>query len=185
MLVVVGIVALARTQDRSRATTTTSTAVASTIELGGRRPLADFGQVRIRIRAADGRTCEACMLAAETPEQRSRGLMEVTDPALGGYDGMLFSFPDRPGSGGFWMRRTRIPLRSVFFDAQGRYLANFAMTPCPDSTADVDCPRYGPDVPYASVVELAALEPADLLMGEGSTITVAGTDCPARLAGRD
>jgi len=151
---------------------------------GGRTPLAGFGQVRIEVRAPDGRSCQACFLLAEDAAQRARGLMEVTDASLGGYDGMLFDYADLPGSGGFWMRNTRLPLESVFFDLDGRHLASFSMVPCPDATADADCPRYGPDVPFGTVIELTALRPEDLLLVEGSTIEVVDRTCPARLDGR-
>ncbi|MCB0978504.1 MAG: DUF192 domain-containing protein [Acidimicrobiales bacterium] len=177
-------VVLARRNDSSSGSTTSSEPVATTTSApdnGSRTRLDGFGEVLVQVRAADGRTCEACMLLAETSAQRARGLMEVTDRTLGGYDGMLFSYSDRPGTGGFWMRNTRIPLTSVFFDPDGRYLDSFAMTPCPDSTSDADCPRYGPDEPFGTVVELAALEPVDLLMGPGSTIEVKGSHCPAKL----
>lgn len=151
---------------------------------GGRTPLPGFGQVLVEARAADGRTCELCLLLAEDSAQRARGLMEVTDPSLGGYDGMLFSYGDSPGSGGFWMRNTRIPLTGVFYDAEGEFLGSFAMVPCPDATSDAACPRYGPDEPFTTVIELADLAPEDVLLTEGSTIEVVGDECPVELAGR-
>lgn len=177
-------VVLARRDDSAGSAVDTSrpaVATTSTLDTGTRTRLDGFGEVFVQVRASDGRTCEACLLLAETSAQRARGLMEVTDRTLGGYDGMLFSYADRPGTGGFWMRNTRIPLTGVFFDPDGRYLDSFAMTPCPDSTSDADCPRYGPDDPFGTVVELAALEPADLLMEPGSTIEVKGSQCPAKL----
>ena len=168
----------------------TTTSVLPPVEVdpattGGRTPLPGFGQVRVEVTAADGSTCELCLLLAETGEQRARGLMEVTDPSLGGYDGMLFAYDDDlPGSGGFWMRNTRIPLVGVFFDLDGAYLDAFDMVPCPDATTDPDCPRYGPGVAFDTVIELAALEPTEVLLTEGSSIEVVGDDCPRELAGR-
>ena len=82
------------------------------------------------------------------------------------------------------MRNTRIPLTSVFYGTDDQYLGSFDMVPCPDSTSDAACPRYGPDEPFATVIELAALAPEDVLLTEGSTIEVLGDECPLELAGR-
>lgn len=161
--------------------TTTSATQAST---GGRTPLEGFGTVLVEVTAADGSTCEVCLLLAETPAQRTQGLMEVTDPTLGGFDGMLFAFRDRPGSGGFWMRNTRLPLTGVFFDADGAFLDAIPMVPCPDETSDADCPRYGPGQDFGTVIELTTIDPDEVLMAEGSTIEIKGSTCPLELAGR-
>lgn len=176
LVVLVFVLAGCSSDEVPEATTTTTT--------GDRTPLPGFGQVLVEARAADGTTCELCLLLAEDSAQRAQGLMEVTDPTLGGYDGMLFAYGDDPGSGGFWMRNTRIPLTSVFYDAEGGFLGAFDMVPCPDSTSDADCPRYGPDEPFTTVIELADLAPEDVLLTEGSTIEVLGDECPLELAGR-
>ena len=46
------------------------------------------------------------------------GLMEVTDPTLGGYDGMLFRF-DGDSNDKFYMRNTPMPLSIAFMAADG------------------------------------------------------------------
>jgi uncharacterized membrane protein (UPF0127 family) len=161
-----------------------STTVVDVASTGGRTPLDGFGTVLVEVTAADGSTCEVCLLLAETPAQRSQGLMEVTEPTLGGFDGMLFAFEERPGSGGFWMRNTRLPLTGVFFDTDGRFLEALPMVPCPDETSDGDCPRYGPGQDFGTVIELTTIDPAEVLMVEGSTIERKGSTCPVELAGR-
>lgn len=163
-------------------TTTASTAPASANpEDDG--DLDDFPSVLATVTAADGSSCEVCLLAADTPERRTRGLMFVTDPELDGHDGMVFT-SDEATVGAFWMRNTRLPLTAVFFDEDGVHLEAIEMEPCPDETADADCPRYGPREPFRHAVELAARTPAELLMEEGSVLTLTDRPCPDRLAGR-
>jgi uncharacterized membrane protein (UPF0127 family) len=89
---------------------------------------------------------ELTVAVAETPDQRSQGLMGVTD--LGGLDGMLFVFPSETG-GGFWMKNTLIPLDIAFFDSAGLLVDRLAMVPC---TAD-PCPSYRPGGAYRYAVE--------------------------------
>jgi len=92
---------------------------------------------------------ELVVVVAETPRQRSQGLMGVTD--LGGLDGMLFVFQSE-STGGFWMKDTLIPLDIAFFDAGGVLVDVLTMEPC---TAD-PCPSYRPSGPYLTAVEAPA-----------------------------
>lgn len=149
----------------------------------GRRRLVGFGAALATVTAADGRTCELCLMVARTPDQKTRGLMHVTDPDLGGHDGLVF-VNDEPVTSRFWMRNTPLPLTAVFFDADGRYLDSAAMEPCPDDTADLLCPRHGPDEAHLLGVELAARTPAELLMEPGSVLTLTDRPCPAPPTGR-
>src|SRR5699024_7360057 len=135
------------------------------------------------VEADDGSSCEICVLVADTEERRATGLMFVTDPELGGHDGMAF-VDDEPSTGAFWMRNTRLPLTAVFFDGDGVYLSQEEMEPCPDDVADLMCPRYGPDEPFLVAVELAARSPDELLMRPGSVLTITDESCPEQLAGR-
>jgi uncharacterized membrane protein (UPF0127 family) len=95
----------------------------------------------------DGR--ELSVAVAETPDQRSQGLMGVTD--LGGLDGMLFVF-QADSDGGFWMKNTLIPLDIVFFTADGGFVNSLTMTPC---TQD-PCQTYRPGGAYRYALEAPA-----------------------------
>lgn len=87
---------------------------------------------------------------ADAPGLRSRGLMGVTD--LGDLDGMLFSWGGDTVSSRFTMRNTLIPLRIVFFDADGAFVSRADMVPCEID----DCPTYGAAGPYAFAIEFPA-----------------------------
>jgi uncharacterized membrane protein (UPF0127 family) len=113
-------------------------------------PLRGFGEAQVSITGADGDALRRCLLLADTPQRVARGLMEVTDPALGGYDGMLFVYP-YDTEGAYWMRNTPMPLSIAFLDGDGRVVSTADMAPCGDS---LDCPRYRPDGPYRFAVEV-------------------------------
>ena len=143
-------------------------------ERGGRRALTGFDEVAATITAADGTTCEVCLLSATTGAQRQRGLMEVTDADLGGYDGMLFQFPDET-DGGFWMRNTPLPLSIAYFDRGGAFVSATDMEPCRDSAS---CPTYPAEGRYLLALEVPVGALADIGVAEGSTIRVEGSRCP-------
>lgn len=153
-------------------------------ERGGRTPLQGFGEVAAMITAADGTECEVCLLAATTAAQRSRGLMEVTDEDLGGYDGMVFVF-EEDATSGFWMRNTRLPLSIAYFDASGALVSQADMAPCPDTSQR--CPSYAPDGPFRYAVEVPQGRLPDIgVTGEDGALPAAGevsleitgTPCP-------
>jgi uncharacterized protein len=87
---------------------------------------------------------------ANTPAQRSRGLMQRTQAPK---DGMLFVFPEMT-TGGFWMKNTLVPLTIVFFDSAGQRVRKLSMTPC----RTVSCPIYDPGRPYRFALELRAAD---------------------------
>jgi hypothetical protein len=66
--------------------------------------------------------------AAETTQQRARGLMEV-ESLPPGMDGMLFDFGGA-ASASFQMRNTVIPLDIWWFEPGGRLIGVTTMTPC-------------------------------------------------------
>lgn len=141
---------------------------------GGRKALRGFSEVAVTVTDADGKTCQLCLMAATTEAQRERGLMEVTDPDLGGYDGMLFRFPNDQ-DGAFWMRNTPMPLSIAYFDQDGKVVSIKDMAPCKDSD---DCPSYPAGGVFRYALEVPKGELAEALVAEGSTITIDGLHCP-------
>ena len=108
---------------------------------------------------------ELVVAVAETPSQRSQGLMGVTE--LGGLDGMLFVFQVE-SNGGFWMKDTLIPLDIAFFDSDGGLVNLLTMEPC---AAD-PCPSYRPGGSYRYAVEAPA---GDFdFVGANSRLEIAG-----------
>lgn len=115
---------------------TGSTVDAAPLEVA--RIPAGFGEAGLQIVAntAAGLTeAEMCVWEAVTPEQRSQGLMWVTD--LGGRDGMVFVY-DQDRSTSFTMRNTVLDLSIAFFDGTGAFMDAFDMEPC----AGEPCPSY-------------------------------------------
>lgn len=125
----------------------------------------------------DGVPIVLCVLLAETEDQRARGLMEVTDPDLGGYDGMVFQFPDDV-DGGFYMRNTPMPLSIAFVDGDGAVIATEGMEPCPDRD---DCPTYPPGRRYRTALEVprGGLDDLGLVEGGEARVVVGGECAPA------
>lgn len=143
-------------------------------ERRGRRPLAGFGEVAVTVTDAAGASCQICLLAATDAAQRERGLMDVTDTDLGGYDGMLFEYPSET-TGGFWMRNTPMPLSIAYFDADRRVVSMTDMEPCGDSP---DCPLYPPDGPFQYAVEVPRGGLDDVWVAAGATFAIDGRTCP-------
>lgn len=149
-------------------------------EREGRSPLVGFGEVQATITAADGEVCEVCLLSAVSPEQRARGLMEVTDPELGGYDGMLFEYEADSG-GGFWMRNTPLPLSIAYFAADGGLVSTVDMVPCEDAP---DCPSYPAGGPFRFALEVPQGQLDEVAVRPGSTIRIDARRCdPATTGG--
>jgi uncharacterized membrane protein (UPF0127 family) len=133
-----------------------------------------LGAVRAIGTFADGTTTEWCLLVADDADERGRGLMFVTDPALGGYDGMVFAYPE-PVEGAFWMRNTRLPLTITFVAADGRPVGTRTMEPCPDEAPS--CPTEGPDGPYRWAIEVPTERAAEVAVAEARTIEVTAGPC--------
>jgi uncharacterized membrane protein (UPF0127 family) len=142
----------------------------------GRTPLAGFGEVQVTITSGDGDRCVVCLLSATTDEQRARGLMEVTDASLGGYDGMLFEFPDEV-DGAFWMRNTPLALSVAYFDSRGRLVSDTDMAPCDDRS---DCPSYPADAPFAFALEVTQGRLATIDVVGDATLRIDARTCEAR-----
>lgn len=131
-----------------------------------------FDRVRATVTKADGETCDVCLWVAETPEQRARGLMFVTD--LGNADGMAFVYP-APRTGTFWMKNTVMPLSIAFFGLGGGYLGEFDMEPC---TVD-PCPRYRTAADFVVAVETNRGELAEVGIGPASSLELTDIACGA------
>ncbi len=145
----------------------------------GRTQLPGFGEVEVRIvDGPDGEPIVLCVLLAETEAQRARGLMEVTDPDLGGYDGMLFTF-DSDRDGGFYMKGTVLPLSIAYLGADGTTVDTRDMEPCPP--ASETCPTYPPSGPYRTTLEVTqgGLAPLGLEPGSSARLEVGGACAPA------
>src|SRR5581483_9466003 len=107
-----------------------------------------FGERQVRVQAPN-RTHEWCVLLAASEAQRERGLMEVADASLGGYDGMLVRF-DADTNLRFYMRNTPMPLSIAFIAADGHGVSAADMAPCEDRDG---CPLYAAAGPYRIAIE--------------------------------
>ena len=133
-----------------------------------------FTTAAATVTAADGEVCDVCLWVAATGEQRSRGLMGVTD--LGVADGMAFVY-DAPSTNQFWMRDTPTPLSIAFFAADGSFVSATDMEPCLTGS-DAECPRYVAAGPYTTAIEVPAGNLDELLMAPGSTLAFLNESCP-------
>jgi uncharacterized membrane protein (UPF0127 family) len=107
-----------------------------------RTRLAGFDETRVTVKTAAS-VLEWCMLLAQTEQQRARGLMQVTDATLGGYDGMLFRY-DTDVAEQYWMRNTPMPLSIAYIDKSGHLVSTVDMTPCDDTPDCQSYPAAGP-----------------------------------------
>ena len=87
---------------------------------------------------------------AETPEQRSKGLMYRT--SMGELEGMIFSF-EKPARQTFWMYHTRIPLTVIFLDDGLKIVDMQNMAPCPEEDPSA-CPVYTSRVNACHAIEV-------------------------------
>jgi len=134
-----------------------------------------FTTVKIRVVAPDGTVVERCVLVADSDALRGRGLMGVTDPALGGIDAMVFTY-DRASTSGFWMKNTLVPLSIAFADEGGTVTFTADMEPCPAGTDP--CPVTTPPSAFRVAVEVPKGRLADLGLVPGGRIEiVTGTGC--------
>ena len=148
-------------------------------EANGRSTLRGFGEVFVTVTSGSGRICKLCLLSAVTVAQRQRGLMEVTDEDLGGYDGMLFEFPTEV-SGSFWMRNTPQPLSIAYFDSDGVVVSTSSMAPCGDSS---DCVSYPATSPFQYALEVPEGQLAASGVVGNATLRIEARTCPLALQG--
>ena len=124
---------------------------------GGDPEPAPDGQVRATL---DG--VELLLEVADDPEERAVGLMRRSSVPPG--TGMLFRY-DEPVQSRFYMYDVPIPLRAVFV-RDGRVVLSVLMPPCEQGLAPQQCPTYGPDEPFDTVVETAPETLPDVQAGD-------------------
>ena len=132
-----------------------------------RQLLPGFEETLITVHSPQGSVLSWCLLLAVTMQQHERGLMQVTDPTLGGYGGMLFRF-ERTVTGPFWMRNTPMPLSIAYIDTAGQIVSATDMAPCAD---DPGCPLYPASGPYATAIEVPQGNLARLGIVSGAIVT--------------
>lgn len=111
---------------------------------------AQFGTIMADIITGTGEVLELCLLHADDPTERSRGLMQVDD--LEGHDGMLFS-NDAPVEAPFIMVDTVMPLTITWWQDGGAFLSHTDMEPCTEADPAA-CPRYPAGGPYRYAIEV-------------------------------
>lgn len=116
-------------------------------------PLLTLSTTTLRLATQRDTLALSLELALSLDEQRL-GLMERHHLAPNA--GMLFVYDStQPGTAGFWMYRTRIPLDIAFLDSRGTVRSIRSMVPCPTTLLE-GCPAYTPDVPYRYALEVNA-----------------------------
>ncbi|HWL43056.1 MAG TPA: DUF192 domain-containing protein [Ilumatobacter sp.] len=163
LVALAGIGLLAACAGSASPATTTGTPSTATSPQG-------FERVAARVTAADGEVCELCVWLADTPDLRSRGLMEVT--SMGPAEAMAFVYPG-PTTSSFWMKHTVLALSIAFFDADGVFLDSFDMEPCTTPT----CPSYPTATGFTVAVEVPQSTLPDFLLVEGSTLHLLDLPC--------
>jgi len=109
---------------------------------------------------------------AETPEERSKGLMYRT--SMGELEGMIFSF-EKSARQTFWMYHTRIPLTIIFLDDGLKIVDMQNMAPCAGEDPGV-CPVYTSRVNARHAIEVnqGFVEKYRVKFGDYITIRKAG-----------
>jgi uncharacterized membrane protein (UPF0127 family) len=132
----------------------------------------DFGETKVTVHNGD-KLLTWCMLLASTQQQRARGLMQVKDKTLGGYNGMLFRY-DQDVTESFWMRNTPMPLSIAYISSAGQIVTVADMEPCSDSP---DCRDYPAAGPYRITIEVPQGNLANLGIVQGATIVDDNAPC--------
>jgi uncharacterized membrane protein (UPF0127 family) len=142
---------------------------------GSLQPSEPFTMAEIELVGPDAQRVVVPVYVADTPEERSRGLMERDH--LPPDAGMLFLYPEGDlRTGGYWMKNTRIPLSIAFYGPDGDVRRVLDMQPC---QAD-PCPTYEPGVTYAGALEVNQGYFAEIGAGEGWTVAIPPDVPPAQ-----
>lgn len=133
-----------------------------------------FRRVTVTVTRPDGTAESFCLWLADTDGERQRGLMQVTDPTLGGLPGILFVF-QQDSTGGFWMKNTLLPLSIAFINAEGSLVSSTDMEPCARGES---CQTYAPGGPYRYAVEVPKGKLGTVALDvPGSTLVVGEQSC--------
>lgn len=135
-----------------------------------------FGTVLGELVSASGELLELCLLRADTAEERSRGLMGVTD--LRGHDGMVF-VNDTTVASSFYMFDTQLPLTVAWWDETGAFVSATDMDPC-ESEDPAACPRHPPAGPYRLALEVEQGSSVARAFAPGASLRLTGDACRAR-----
>jgi len=130
-------------------------------------------KVTLRIRHADGTVEEHCVWLADSESERLPGLMEISDPSLGGGDALVFYF-EGDTSRAFWMKDTVLPLSIAWIDSAGAVIGTTDMDPCLSGTET--CPRYPPPRPIRMAIEMAQGRLQDWGIAPGAVVSL-GDGC--------
>jgi len=106
---------------------------------------------------------------ANTPDQRSKGLMYRTEIAPD--RGMIFTFPE-PGNWTFWMKNTKMALDILWIDEKGKIVHIQHAAPICERQDNL-CPRYRTNIPAVLVLELGAGRAAKLNLTPGKKLKIA------------
>ena len=98
---------------------------------------------------------------ADDARERAVGLMRRESVPPG--TGMVFLY-DEPSEGRYYMYDVPVPLRAVFV-RDGRVVSTVVMPPCAEPEP-AQCPTYGADGPYDTVVETAPETLPDVQPGD-------------------
>jgi uncharacterized membrane protein (UPF0127 family) len=128
-----------------------------------------FTKVTLRIRLADGTVEEHCVWLSDSVTERERGLMQLSDPSLGGGDAMVFVFEEET-SAVFTMADTPQPLSIAWVDSAGAVIGTTDMDPCPPGTKS--CPRYPAPRPLKMAIEMAQGRLQDWGIGPGALVSL-------------
>jgi uncharacterized membrane protein (UPF0127 family) len=128
-----------------------------------------FTKVTLRIRHADGTVEEHCVWLSDSVTERERGLMQLSDPSLGGGDAMVFVFEEET-SAVFTMKDTPQPLSIAWVDSAGAVIGTTDMDPCPPGTKS--CPRYPAPRPLKMAIEMAQGRLQDWGIGPGALVSL-------------
>ena len=134
---------------------------------------ATFGTVLVEIATASGEVVALCLLHADRPEERTRGLAGATD--LEGFDGVLFANDD-PVETEFANVDTVMALTITWWRDDGSFVAQADMEPCLSPDPDA-CPRYPPGGAYQWAIEAPRGELAARGVDPAAVLVVGTESC--------